>query len=86
MLHILLSKPPVTYLTIVKLLPGLSYLSDHSQVVTWVELYTTLETNKDIPSQPPTEKLPLQYIWTDDSNDAFIKELKSIDIQSQWCS
>ena len=60
-----------------------SYLSDHSQVVTWVELYTNLETNEDIPSQPPTEKLPLQYIWTDDSNNAFIKELKSNNIQSK---
>jgi ADP-ribosylglycohydrolase len=54
MLNILLSKPPLTYLTM-------------HRVATWVELYTTLETKKDTLLQPPLEKLPLQYIWTDDS-------------------
>ncbi len=60
-----------------------SYLCDHSQIITWIELRKTFETSQDAPLQPLLKKLSHQYIWTDDSKDAVIKELKSDEIQEK---
>ena len=58
-----------------------TYLSDHSQIVTWINTHKIVEATKDNPSQPSLEKLPRQYIWTADSKETFIKQLKSNEIQ-----
>ena len=60
-----------------------SYLSDHSQVITWVNLHKTTNSHNIIPPQPSLTKLPLKYIWTDDSSETFRKALKSDELQRQ---
>ena len=59
------------------------YLSDHSQVTAWFDLYqaSSLETNTNTLPQPQLEKLPFQYAWSDGSKDIFINQLKSNETQ-----
>ena len=62
-----------------------NYLSDHSQVVAWFDIQRNITntTNHEDKTQSNVEKLPLQYIWTHDSKDAFIKSLKSNEIKEK---
>jgi exonuclease III len=49
------------------------YLSDHSQITTWINLHThETELSNNDPIQTKLEKLLLQYIWTNYSKDIFI--------------
>ena len=59
------------------------YLSDHSQIITWLDLHKTSSLNNDSDAhfQPPLEKLPFQYTWNCNVKDIFIKELKSNETQ-----
>ena len=59
------------------------YLSDHSQIITWLDLHKTnsLDNNSDAHFQPQLEKLPFQCTWNSNIKDIFIKELKSNEIQ-----
>ena len=60
------------------------YLSHHSQVTTWVNIYNASETDNQNQVQPTLEKLPLQYIWTNDSKDIFTKKLRSSETQEKF--
>ena len=59
------------------------YLSDHNQIITWLDLHKTssLDNDSDTHFQPPLEKLPFQYTWNSNVKDIFIKELKSKETQ-----
>jgi hypothetical protein len=60
-----------------------NYLSDHSQVITWINLHQTTNTINNTPLQPPISKLPLQYILNNESNENFKKALKSDELQEK---
>jgi hypothetical protein len=60
-----------------------NYLSDHSKVITWINLRQTTNTINNTPLQPPISKLPLQYIWNNESNENFKKALKSDELQEK---
>ena len=60
-----------------------NYLSDHSQVITWINLYKNTNTDNITTSQPPISKLPLQYIWNNESSKNFKKALKSEELQEK---
>ena len=41
-----------------------NYLSDHSQVITWINLRQTTNTINNTPLQPPISKLPYNIFGT----------------------
>jgi ABC-type ATPase with predicted acetyltransferase domain len=60
-----------------------NYLSDHSQVIIWINLYKNTNTDNITTSQPPISKLPLQYIWNNESSRNFKKAPKSEELQEK---
>ena len=60
-----------------------NYLSDHSQVIAWLNIQRDMQNEIDYQNKTKTnlEKLPFQYIWTNDSKDLFVKQLKSNEIK-----
>lgn len=61
-----------------------NYLSDHSQIVTWVNIHQTFETNcSNHAKSPLLHKLPQQFIWTENSKEIFTENLKSTKTQKQ---
>ncbi len=56
-----------------------TYLTDHSQIVTWDNIHKNLpesETNSSKPEQTPLHKLPLQFDWSENSKNNFRQTLK----------
>ena len=60
-----------------------NYLSDHSQVIAWTNLHKTTDIINNAPLQPPLSKLPLQYIWNNESSENFKKVLKTDELQEK---
>ncbi len=61
-----------------------TYLSDHSQIIAWVDINENLpecETNLPKPERTPLHKLPLQFDWSENSKINFRQTLKSHEIQ-----
>ena len=60
-----------------------TYLSDHSHVVAWINLYNSIENTNALPteSKAKLQKLPLQYVWTNDSQNIFVQELETNETQ-----
>ncbi len=61
-----------------------TYLTDHSQILTWVNIQKNLpesETNPSKPEQTPLHKRPLQFEWSENSKNNFRQTLKSPEIQ-----
>ena len=61
-----------------------TYLSDHSQIIAWVDINKNLperETNLPKPEWTPLHKLPLQFDWSENSKINFRQTLKSPEIQ-----
>ena len=62
-----------------------TYLSDHSQIVTWIKTTqlesSTAVTNTD--TQNTLYKLPPQFIWENNSDTLFRENLRSLETQSK---
>jgi hypothetical protein len=61
-----------------------TYLSDHSQIIAWVDINKSLPesgTNVPKPEQTPLHKLPPQFEWSESSKINFRQTLKSTEIQ-----
>ena len=65
------------------MLNPLNYLSDHSQVIAWLNIQRDIQNETDCQNKTKTnlEKFPFQYIWTNDPKDLFVKILKSNEIK-----
>jgi hypothetical protein len=64
-----------------------TYLSDHSQIITWLDINKSLpenETNPPKPEQIPLLRLPLQFDWSENSKTNFRQTLKSTEIQKKF--
>jgi hypothetical protein len=48
-----------------------TYLSDHSQIIAWIDVQKTIKIDKTNHPQPPLHKLPLQFEWSQNSNTNF---------------
>ncbi len=48
----------------------------------WINLCDTIENNTS-KIQTKLQKLPLQYIWTNDSQDLFVKELQTDEVKQK---
>ena len=62
-----------------------TYLSDHSQLVTWIKRASTHVPLSETAhtQQPKTPKLPPQFIWDNDSMIKFTENLKSFQTQQK---
>ena len=61
-----------------------TYLSDHSQIITWIDIDTNLTENENYTSSSeiiPLHNLPLQFEWSENSKNHFRQTLKSPEIQ-----
>ena len=61
-----------------------TYLSDHSQIITWIDIDTNLTENENYTSDSetiPLHNLPLQFEWSENSKNHFRQTLKSPEIQ-----
>ena len=60
-----------------------TYLSDHSQIISWFNIQTISNTEEQIHQEPPLHKLPLQFDWCDNSKTNFKKALRSPETQNK---
>ena len=58
-----------------------SYLSDHSQIITWIDIDQTIEEPDTGPCNIEMSKLPNQFIWNNDAKNNFRETLRSPEIQ-----
>ena len=61
-----------------------TYLTDHSQIVTWIDIPKLTKNNGEDQyqsEQTPLHKLPLQLEWSENSKNKFRQALKSPEIQ-----
>ena len=62
-----------------------SYLSDHSQIIAWVNIFNNkVDPTISNQSQPNIHKLPNQFIWSNETKESFKKSLKSPNIQIKY--
>jgi hypothetical protein len=59
-----------------------NYLSDHSQIITWLNIRKPINTKTNNNSDF-SRKLPNQFIWENTSHRAYTDSLKSPDIQQK---
>ena len=60
-----------------------TYLSDHSQIISWFNIQTISDTEEQIHPEPTLHKLPLQFDWCDSSKTNFKKALRSPETQNK---
>ena len=61
-----------------------SYLSDHSQILTWVKTKLPIAQEQNPPNAPTSQhKLPVQFIWENNSAYLFKQQLLSVETQSK---
>ncbi|CAB4019870.1 Hypothetical predicted protein [Paramuricea clavata] len=62
-----------------------TYLSDHSQIVTWMKTKQHINSTSNITPTPisTTHKLPYQFKWENNSPISFTEALKSVEIQQK---
>ena len=61
-----------------------SYLSDHSQILTWVKTKLPIAQQQNPPNAPTSQhKLPVQFIWENNSAYLFKQQLLSVETQSK---
>ena len=61
-----------------------SYLSDHSQILTWVKTKLPIAQEQNPPNAPTSQhKLPVQFIWENNSVYLFKQQLLSVETQSK---
>ena len=61
-----------------------SYLSDHSQILTWVKTKLPIAQEQNPPNVPTSQhKLPVQFIWENNSAYLFKQQLLSVETQSK---
>jgi hypothetical protein len=61
-----------------------TYLSDHSQITTWIDIGLHTNDLSDINQcQLPMSELPLQFIWYENSKSIFRPTLKSPETQQK---
>ena len=58
-----------------------TYLSDHSQIITWIDISQTIEEHDTGPCNIEMSKLPNQFIWNNDAKNNFRETLRSPEIQ-----
>ena len=61
-----------------------NYLSDHSQITTWIEINNPIPPPENITNSIPIHKLPFQFVWSDNSKNEFKKAFESNDIQQKY--
>ena len=60
-----------------------TYFSDHSQIISWFNIQTISNTEEQIHQEPPLDKLPQQFDWSDNSKTNFKKTLRSPETQNR---
>ena len=60
-----------------------AYLSDHSQLIAWIDIYQPTLNTSNVGEQTPLHKLPLKFEWSNNSTDIFRQKLKSTEIQKK---
>ena len=60
-----------------------TYLSDHSQIISWFNIQTISDTEEPIHQEPTLHKLPLQFDWSENPKTNFKKALRSPETQNK---
>ena len=60
-----------------------TYLSDHSQLIAWIDIYQPTLNTSNVGEQTPLHKLPLKFEWSNNATDIFRQKLKSTEIQEK---
>ena len=58
-----------------------NYLSDHSQIVAWLDICIKSDSNENNQTHKPKYNLPPQFIWEENSKHFLRQTLKSPEFQ-----
>ena len=58
-------------------------MSDHSQIITWIEINNPIPEPKNINNPITKHELPIQFIWSENSKNKFKNGLESNEIKQK---